>query len=409
MIQASFYIAIQLLGILRDKIEKANTRARRARRPGFVVSIDHNDHQDIEGEIIAQTDEGPVYQKIRQVKVTISGDATPIEGWEVEGVIDLSLAKIITFGDVPEKFRKVAGNCDHCGYKRNRKKTVILRNAETGEHKQVGATCLTAFLPGADVEAVASWLGSIKTIGGIASALAQPEPRDRSMSSNWDGYCTEAVLAHSFAAVREHGYRKVDTPGATRDRVLRTMYPTKWDMKEAALDPHYFSYPTEGDWNAAQAFPAWLQTVPANKRAHGYLANLEACVTSEYVLGKHLGILCSAPQAQKTDEERKANYARKAKTETNEHLGVVGDRIEGSFRVLFVTYRPTQWGKTTIAKLADEEGRKAVWFASNDPDLEKGDKIDLKGTIKKLGEWKGTKETVLTRCRFSHVSKTPRE
>lgn len=411
MINASFYIAIQLLGLLSHKIDKANKRARRAGRPGFELTVDRDDYTDVEWF----DDESQLDRTTRKVKVTIQGDASPIEGWQVVGAIDLSLGADILLGDVPESYRGNGGHCDHCGTRRNRKKTVVLRNAETGETKQVGATCLTAFLPGADVEEIAAHLAAMTRLASFARDFGDRDPDEggSGFGSSFAGYDVLAVLAHATAAVRVHGYEKTSNEGdTTRGRVLRSMFPSKYDLREAARNPRHLAIPTAADWKRAEEIRAWLADEVAPTAPTGYLANLVAIAASPFCDYKHLGILCSAPQARKTDEERKAERERRAAdraNDLNEHLGAVKDRIAGTFKVLWITYRETQWGETAIVKLADEQGRRAVWFASNDPDLEKGDVVSLKGTVKKLGEWKGTKETTLTRCRFEHEVKVERE
>lgn len=83
------------------------------------------------------------------------------------------------------------------------------------------------------------------------------------------------------------------------------------------------------------------------------------------------------------------------------HVGAVKDRLRG----LLVTVEHMQnieshFGTCTLYKLRDASGNLFSWFASsrNVETVRPGDTVSLTGTIKAHVEYKGTKETQLTRC-----------
>ena len=56
------------------------------------------------------------------------------------------------------------------------------------------------------------------------------------------------------------------------------------------------------------------------------------------------------------------------------------------------------YGWTNVYRFLDEHNHIFVWFTSKDIGLNKGALINLTGTVKKLQEYDGEKQTVLTRC-----------
>jgi hypothetical protein len=80
------------------------------------------------------------------------------------------------------------------------------------------------------------------------------------------------------------------------------------------------------------------------------------------------------------------------------YVGEVGDKV--SFEEVTgkcVAGFDTQWGVSFIYKFTTPEGDTLVWKTSKDLDLDKP--VSIKGTVKELKEYKGVKETVLTRCK----------
>lgn len=105
---------------------------------------------------------------------------------------------------------------------------------------------------------------------------------------------------------------------------------------------------------------------------------------------------------QKTIKEIKNKNAPKTESRW---IGSVGDKIEldvkfkrsFSFETHF-TYR----GETNfIYKFADEEGNTVMWKTGKHLDLEENHDYKISGTIKAHDEYKGDKQTVLTRCKIS--------
>lgn len=129
---------------------------------------------------------------------------------------------------------------------------------------------------------------------------------------------------------------------------------------------------------------------------------------------------------EKEREEREAKWkeqeeARKAKSQ---HVGKIGDRITAVVTFNFsASYRVksfTGFGETemNIYNMTDDNGNTLVWKTStalgidvqNDEGKtiwmipEKGDRISLKATIKEHNEYKGEKQTILTRVKVLNIT-----
>lgn len=57
------------------------------------------------------------------------------------------------------------------------------------------------------------------------------------------------------------------------------------------------------------------------------------------------------------------------------------------------------YGLAKLHSLRDEEGRTLIWFATGADELEVGGKYRILGTVKKHEEYKGWKQTTLTRVK----------
>lgn len=133
-----------------------------------------------------------------------------------------------------------------------------------------------------------------------------------------------------------------------------------------------------------------------------YVTNLKAIAASETCAPKHFGLLVSAPQTWARSVER--DLQRKADNEgrCNEWAGAIGDKLDITVTIKTINYIDSDFGTSTKYTLQDETGKVYQWFASrsalgNDVTDEL---IHIKGTVKKLDEWKGSKTTKLTRCKI---------
>lgn len=104
----------------------------------------------------------------------------------------------------------------------------------------------------------------------------------------------------------------------------------------------------------------------------------------------------------------------------SEYIGSVGSKISIEVKMInvyeYLDYRFDYYGTTKyIYTMADADGNVIVWktasFMSVNLDdkgetwhpIRRGDVIQITGKVKEHNEYKGTKQTVLTRCKFSLI------
>ncbi len=92
---------------------------------------------------------------------------------------------------------------------------------------------------------------------------------------------------------------------------------------------------------------------------------------------------------------------REAEGRASEYVGKVRERFE--FEAVVIGVYPTEgyYGHTDIVKFKNADGNLFTWFASDYTNLERGDRMTIKGTVKKHDEYRGIKSTVLTRCAYT--------
>jgi hypothetical protein len=89
----------------------------------------------------------------------------------------------------------------------------------------------------------------------------------------------------------------------------------------------------------------------------------------------------------------------------SEYIGEIGDKVELELTFkdyfTFETHYSYYGELNFIYKFADADGNTIVWKTSKALELEQGETYKVKGTIKEHNEYKGDKQTVLTRCKVA--------
>lgn len=341
---------------------------------------------------------------LAMVEIEVTGERPIVAGWRFAAVIEATLAgnllrKSPDFdGDLPTRFRNCTSECDHCNTVRNRSETFIVHNAD-GEFKQVGRTCLQDFTGAADP---AAWIAKYQF--------------ERSLSDlvGWDdgeggyGHARATVLTTMFVAmvaaqVREFGYVSA---AQARDSVRMMATGDEIFMgatdKEASRRDAYIDAVTDEDRALAATAIAWVNS-DAVGEVSDYIHNVRIYAASEVVDGKGANTLASLVQTY-----RKHLGIRAAKADKlNEHLpGVaVKQRVRDMELILVAEHSfDTMYGTKWILRFEDAAGRCVVWkTTSPGSGYKTGDRVLLTGTVKDLGEYKGTKQTEMTRCKITPI------
>lgn len=102
---------------------------------------------------------------------------------------------------------------------------------------------------------------------------------------------------------------------------------------------------------------------------------------------------------------RDANYNLNSKMSKSEYVGELKERIEvevkitdiNSYHISGYSYFGTE---VYIYSMEDQSGNALVWKTSYNLNIKKSDVITIKGTVKDHSEYRGIKQTQLTRCKI---------
>jgi hypothetical protein len=342
----------------------------------------------------------------RFVLVEAEGKAI-VNGWKFIAVVEHSeKGNIINKTcdiEVPERYYTCDPVCEHCNSKRYRKDTFLVMNEGTGEFKQVGKSCLKDFTSGMSAEGVAQYTALFEElIAGETPCGGRGETY----------HPVKEFLMYVAETIKHFGYVRTQYGGrSTRDRAFdyymiehggRFFPKEKECLKEEMQSVSFNANTDENAIHVSEAL-AWLD---AQNEDNNYMHNLKTACSLEYTTYRNLGLLTSLfptynrelkYQAEKTEQERQ-NALKKASEQNSMYIGSVGDRIEIDVQSIeCVTSWETQYGTTKIYKIVDTNGNVYTWKTSNYI----GEVSKIKGTVKNHNEYRGVKQTEITRCKVA--------
>lgn len=327
-----------------------------------------------------------------------------VSGWRfIASVEHTSKGNIINRAcdiEVPERYYTGRPVCEHCNSRRARKDTYIVMNEETGEFKQVGKSCLKDFTNGMSAAAVAQYIAAFDDL------IEGEEPYE---GCHIEQYIeTEEWLRYVAETIRHFGYVKYNDEGVRSTRARATEYftllhggytsVTDKQLRRQLLDEIEESGFDAASPEAAAETAAALAWLTEQQESNNYMHNLKTACALDYIGGKHLGITASLFPTYNRELARKDERRRLEKAaQVSEWVGSVGSRVEFKVaEITCITGWETQWGYTKLYKITDEAGNIFTWKTSSW--VEDGIKT-IKGTVKAHNDYKGIKQTELTRCK----------
>jgi hypothetical protein len=378
----------------REKFDKLNARAAKKGLSGT--------WELVKVERVVETEDHPVTGlPVEKVWYDVQVGGTPIafDGWQFIATLDWDEYAGLIVRAVPgavavEREALREGWCDHCKTTRTRRKTYVVRDMNNGQQLQVGRSCIKDFT---------GWQGNVAWL-----------EKNNTSEAGFFGevgridYSPATVLATAWAVIKENGFVPASQSWetTTKELVSMALYP---NMKSA--DERKFAESLRPLAKEAAGRAEEIRTFILSDDFGGdsdYVLNLKAATAGERVSPRNFGLLVSAPQAYARHQERTLIREAKAKLgEGSEWVGHPADkakkikasRLDLEVTVAGVYYSHGDYGTTTIYTLVGADGNLFKWFASDDKlgDTE-GARFVIKGSVKAHQEWKGTKETHLTRC-----------
>lgn len=379
---------------LEDKLAKMNKRAAKLAVPPMALNV-------LLGKVTYKVN---AYNRTyaiasRRLEVELTGEVVKLAGWKLTGIIEHLAGGDVLLGEVPEAFRNRGPVCDHCQGKRARTMTCILQH-EDGRQVQIGRSCIQDFL-GADPQRLLWWAHFEKK---LAAGTLAPE----------EGYCysprakltvTEYITACAVS-VRLNGWHKAGAASPTSWAAFSLI--NRWNGGAPKTNPlREEELPTAEDSKRAAAALNWITALPENESSrNSYLMNLQAIIRTGTMDSRRCyGIAASLLVAHQNYLNRKlqpgptvapANAAPAAPA--SEWVGIEGQRQEFELTCIAKKDIESEWGGCTLCMFVDDKGNKFKWFASGKTGFAQGDKVKLRATVKAHDEYKGQKQTSLTRC-----------
>jgi hypothetical protein len=335
-------------------------------------------------------------------EVTLTGAPTVVlDGWSFVATLEHisgdkgegTLVHTLPGESVPQRFHSARGECGHCKASRNRNETFVLRH-EDGTYIQVGRQCVEDFLGGHSAELVAQIFQSKIYANDLAKSFADP---DGWLSGNSGGsprlYADlSAFMPLAAQIVLEHGYvtraaseNSGGTVRATADRASDAYYG-----RGEAVEV------TEEAEALADRALEWAKGLSDEAVAGSeYMHNVREMAVQGVLSTRHIGLAASIITAYQKAVAPKFG-------EGSTYVGAVGDKLTVALTVhrvtevsgfgTYHTYTPAY-----LHIMCDAAGNVFTWKASGTK-LDEGKAYVLRGTVKRHSDYKGTAQTVLTRC-----------
>lgn len=305
--------------------------------------------------------------------------------------------------DIPDRFLHSENVCEHCNTKRNRKNLFVVYSSETNEFKQVGSDCLQLYTHGMNPKYIASFYDCIteleefdgKLVGGYGKPL----------------YRVSEVLGYAEEIINKMGYFNSSSDLPTR-RLVSMMFErsklsdTIEELNRELLRNRFLEvefskqdfYKEETEQRVKDITDYYLSLTDTSEFTH----NVQVLLKEGYTSWEYFGYLCYLPEGYNRHIKKEIAEAQQRKIdEKSEYFGEVGKRYKSQnvFDVYILTSWDSIYGYTYMYKIVLESGNILIWKSTkwySEDELLKVCKIDF--TVKEHSEFRGTKQTTVTRC-----------
>jgi len=350
--------------------------------------------------------------------VQLVGEPPIINGWEFLAALThtqsgniirqtpVAIEQELNFA---ETYRNAPSACEHCNINRIRHNTFILRNVESGELKQVGSSCLVDFL-GHNKPRMYFFYDTM--IGEIEDMFDEERGRKHAGTYKDFDLRVEYYLYHVAHFVLEHGWTS-RTAAFENPELTATADLASYNMHEE--DTRKRETPSDEAIKLAKKTIAWVKTIEGDDLNNEYLSNLSVCINNEYIDYRSTGVVASAVKAYQRAVEKEVSNSKKAEEgKESDYFGEVKKREDFVLTLTGVNNWESDYGTTWFHRFIDEDGNIAVWYGSKSLSyvvpgqtytntVPVGTKVSVKATVKDHGEYKGTKQTVITRVKLNEV------
>ena len=285
--------------------------------------------------------------------------------------------------------------CEHCNVNRNRTLTYVVRNKDDGRELQVGRTCFADYV---GHEGLLK-LEFLQTVVSMFSGEGDEEGfYPGSGGGRQSVTSVRQVLAIAELLAQQNGWKnnvKDEEGHIVEDGTHRqaARYANSFIPGPQAAGIWARFHNQEDDvWQQVENI---LQQLKDLEPADDFATSLRYCAGFDFVPDKKAGLIAYGGQYLRNAQRRAALDARKA---TMKHIGTVGARLVLTLKCTRVNRFEGEFGVTYFNNFEDAEGNLVLWKTGTFVG-EEGKEYTMKATIKAHSEWKGGKQTEISRAK----------
>ena len=337
------------------------------------------------------------------VKVEIDGYISK-DDWTVIGHIDhdsdLGSNLLFSYGDelIPIKYANAdTARCDHCKSHRKRNRCFIVK--KDNDYKIIGSSCIKEYT---GIEP-----GVILAYNAIKCYLQTEESLQ---SDEYYGKCDKHSLMINIHDYLMFVLAEINTTGYISNSKAKDMNVESTAYTAADLYRKYgdikgcynFDEETFAVYdNKVVEVIEWIRSYNS-KEYNEYIFNLKTMTKSDYCDPKFCGYLASLFSVY----DKCVIAKNKTIPQGNEFVGEVKSKVTfqiKSAQLIATSSMPVAYGTYAHSygyKFTDEDNHIFVWWASKEINITDIENKMLTGTVKDHNEYRGIKQTIITRCKI---------
>jgi RNase P/RNase MRP subunit p29 len=384
------------------KLDKILKRASKKGLDGL-LTYEISDTYVVESK--SKVDEVPIKKSF--IDVTVNGEVPKIDGWSFigklthDGVGDFVTVLAAPDMEVPAKFRKSKGSCDHCKTDRYRKDTFVI--SKKGKFMEIGRSCLKDFFPTVNIEWIVSYFKYVNDMlkGGDFDGYYEDNGRNKKFRPTAN---LELILMVTNAIIRESGWmsgtavKKIrennpDANVSATSWAVESVVALKCGLRSKYKNEEELVLTTKDEEIAPKVIDFVRNEMYGD---NDYVYNMKNFFSLDDADLRYIPFIASAIPAYTRSLEKEAE--NKVKKSVSNYVGTVGEKITSDVEVTGSKYVKGFYGSSLLVKMVDDLGNTFTTFYSGykfEPEI--GDKLTIKGTVKAHKEFKGWKSTMLTR------------
>lgn len=289
--------------------------------------------------------------------------------------------------ELTEAQRSLGANCEHCGWKRRRKDTFIMRKDADGSFLQVGRTCLKDFFGHDPAELVRR----AQYITRVIDEVRKAEHPTEAYLINRRTVDMVTFLSYVVSAIEENGWTSgKDAFGdsdkmSSRDQAANAMF--RWPRPDPA------ERPTKEQVEYAETVIEYVKTLDATMSDFNF--NMTQLAKIEIIDYKSTGIVAAMVFCYNRHLENEVKKSTAPDLSSSAYVGAEKERLNIDATVLSSRWHDGQFGSYSITRMLDAAGNLFVSFGQYHADP--GDNVSVRGTVKRHQDYNGVKQTVLGR------------